>query len=118
MNEATHNKGHTVVISRPFDYLVDNVQVHDTGGSDHFWVDCSILGPKAKTAQKSVMFHKIKSINVHQFKSDISSFRLGNLKSFKHLDDIVSLHDTELRNLMDKHAPVTTKLVTLHTEAP
>ena len=57
------------------------------------------------------------SINVNQFTSDVSLSWLCNLKSFKHDGGIVSSYDTELRNLIDKHAPVTTMLITLHHES-
>ena len=49
----------------------------------------------------------------------MSSSHLCDLKSFQHVDDIVSSYDTDLRNLIDKHAvTATTKLVTLHPESP
>ena len=115
---STNKSGHTLdlMITRSTDNLVQDVQVNDTGISDHFWVHSTILGPKPKTVKKEITYRKTKSINVDHFKSDIATSSLGQLDTYDNVNTIVSSYNTLLEELLDKHAPVITRIVTVHPQ--
>ena len=121
VREATHKKGHILdlVLSRSADDgLVSDIKVRDTDISDHYWVECTLQGPKPKTVRKEVTYRKIKAIEVESFKDDIMSSSLSHPESFTSTDEAVTTYNRVLTGLLDKHAPAVTKKVTIHPEAP
>ena len=69
--------------------------------------------------KKQVSFRKLKSINIDIFKTDISSSDLltGCLQ-LTDVDEIVNTYSHVLTSLIDKHAPMRTKLITLRPSCP
>jgi exonuclease III len=120
VDEETHQKGHTLdlVISRKTDELIENVKVHDMTVSDHYWVHCSLRGPKPSTVRKEISFRKLKSICVEQFETDILASSLSHIDPQDSIENAVNIYNEGLSHLLDQHAPVTTKVVTLHPNSP
>ena len=54
VTECTHKKGHILdlLLSHPSDELVDDVSTITYETSDHYWVHCSLLGPKPRSVKK------------------------------------------------------------------
>jgi hypothetical protein len=120
VREATHNKGQILdlIISCISDQIVDSISVKDTQISDHFWVHGSLLGPRPKTLKKSISYRKVKAIDTEQFTTDINTSKLAHAEFFDNVDEAVSTYNDELSNFLNKHAPVITRTITLHPEAP
>ena len=121
---ATHAHGHTldVVISRENSRIiegipsVDETPIGDTKSStklDHFAIVCKLNLVKPPRQRKSLTIRRYKEINIDNFQTDINSSCLLHERNAS-LDCEVDKYDSVLRNLIDKHAPVQTKLVTLH----
>ena len=117
---ATHIKGNTLdlIITRSDEELVKDITVTDSCISDHFWVGCSIVGPKPKTVRKQISFRKTKSIDLDHLKNDIHSSELGKTSSFHDVTDLVQQYNQTLNQLLDIHAPVVNKTVVVHPESP
>ena len=118
VHQSTHARGHTLdlIITRSSDQLVEDLSVTDTAISDHFWATCLLPGQKSKSVKKEISYRKIKAIDIAQFKSDIELSSLSS--SFNDVDTAVTTYNTELAKILDKHAPIVRKTVTLHPEAP
>ena len=129
VNEPTHVRGHTldVVITREVDKIINNLEVTDPGlldnlgkiSNDHFAITFNVLAAKPPPVRKIVSFRKIHSINVDEFREEIA-----NSEAFKNsllIDDIDQITDTynkELIKLIEKHAPLRTKTITLRPNCP
>ena len=120
VKDITHNRGHMLdlVISCPSDQLVDDISVKDMQVSDHFWVHGSLLGPKPKTVKKEISFRKIRSINMENFENDVTLSLLAKLDSTDSIEGAVSKYNSELADILNKHAPVITKTVVIHPDTP
>jgi hypothetical protein len=117
---STHQKGHTLdlVITRSTDALVQDIGTKDTALSDHFWINCSLVGAASTSVQKDITFRKIKSISVEQFQSDFHASGLLEIDPQDSVETAVSMYNSTLSDLLDKHAPLKKKTVTLHPNAP
>jgi hypothetical protein len=120
VQQTTHERGHTLdlIITCAADQLVQDVVTMDTGISDHFWIHCSLSGPKPKSVRKQISYRKIKAINTEAFVTDIRASPLSFTDSFESVHTAVDIYNTQLSNILDKHAPLVTKSITLHPEAP
>jgi hypothetical protein len=74
---------------------------------------CKLNLVKTPRQRKSLTIRRYKEINIDNFQTDINSSCLLHERNAS-LDCEVDKYDSVLRNLIDKHAPVQTKLVTLH----
>jgi hypothetical protein len=84
---------------------------------DHFALLFQVNMNKAQTVRKQVSYRKLSGINVQEFVSDIScSQPLHDLDL--PLCDLVHTYDTTLAGLIDGHAPLITKNITLRPHAP
>ena len=119
VGEPTHKSGHTLdlIFSRADDALIDTVTVRDTGISDHFWVECLLLGPKPKTFRKVITHRKLKKIDIESLKTDILESRLSE-ESMDTCEKAVKVYNNVLTDLLDKHAPAVTSSVIVHPETP
>ena len=118
----THEKGHTLdlVISRPSDELLCDLNVEESrmGKCDHHWIHCLLRGPKPKTLQKQISYRKIKSIDLAQFSNDLQNSDLFLNNTFDTLENAVSVYNSTLENALNSHAPVISKTITIHSDAP
>ncbi|KAH3793890.1 hypothetical protein DPMN_147414 [Dreissena polymorpha] len=81
VKEPTHVRGHTldVVITRDTEDTVSNVDVTDPGHSvssgnisyDHYAVILNARASKPANVRKTVIFRKLRDINIKTFKQDI-----------------------------------------------
>lgn len=113
VSEPTHRRGHTLdaVLTRDTDTLLcGDVRVSDPGLSDHMAISCQLSMTKPNVTRLSISYRKYKDIDIDAFKSDITDSIAINM----HLntEDMVSLYDSTLISVVDKHAPLVHKTIT------
>ena len=129
VKDPTHVAGHTldVIITRDTDNIVSNIEVKDPALSDsngkilrdHYAVIFDTKFEKPKPIQKTVSFRKFKSINIEKFKEDLKSLDILNAETVvSDLDEYVDSLNTSLTSLVEKHAPLQTKTITLRPSNP
>ena len=80
--------------------------------SDHCFVLFSINISKPQLSRQKLSFRKIKVIDTTTFMADLSASRLCKDPP-SDLDKLVDCYNTTLVNLLDRHAPLKTKTVTV-----
>ena len=122
-NESTHKDGHTLdlVITRSDDNIVSQLTTDSPFRiSDHTAVRFHLLLNKPAFDKKLVTFRKLRSINFDNFCSDVENSCLPSLFTTHHkcLDELISQYNVVLSSILDNHAPIKTKPVTLRPAAP
>ncbi len=125
---ATHYIGHTldVLISRDTSKLISKTKVIDIGlcdnqGNiirDHYSVTCKMNIPHAScTNRQLVSYRKLRDINVQQFQQDIiASVALNSTTG--NVETLTERYIEGLCSLIDLHAPLLHRIVTLRPHAP
>ncbi|CAG2254533.1 unnamed protein product [Mytilus edulis] len=119
----THIRGHTldVIISRENSSIllgepsIEDTQIYNDKSNaslDHFAVHSRINLRKPARLKKSLTIRKINNIDVESFKADIDT------NCFIHnndpgIENLVKSHNSDLKAVLDKHAPVQTKIITM-----
>ena len=125
----THALGHTldVIITRDMDNIVSNIEVIDPGLSDgtgkvskdHFAVTFNANVAKPAPIRKTVTFRKLRSIDVDTFKNELTeSESLRSCGEISDPEELVGTYTHVLNDLIEKHAPLRTKTITLRPTCP
>ena len=122
-NGSTHKDGHTLdlVITRSDDDIVSNLSIDSPFViSDHAAIHFHLKLKKPVFDKKLVTFRKLSSIDFINFCSDVSNSSLPRLFAapVPCLDDLIIQYNNVLSSILDIHAPVKTKTVTLRPAAP
>ncbi len=80
--------------------------------SDHSFVSCHIGEEKPGLEKREIRYRKIKSIDHNAMKNDLQELANSYSKE-DDLDTLVVTYESGLKCIMDKHAPVQTKMVTV-----
>ena len=67
--------------------------------------------------KKNITFRKTKSINIDDFKNDIRN-SMAQVDLNENLENLVDTYQASLLEVLDKHAPKQTKLVTIREKTP
>jgi hypothetical protein len=120
----THYKGHTldVLLTKVSSNIVKQVQVRDPCFTDkqgnllhdHFAICAMIDASKPRPIKTKVSFRRTKQLDLDSFMVDIKQSELHTVKDEK----LVSAYHKVLLDLMDKHAPLVEKVITLRPNAP
>ena len=117
--EPTHHKGHILdlVISRQSENIISPVSVNHDLPSDHYAVlyEVELAGPgliKQQTTSRNY-----KNIDMEKFKNDIILSNI-NVQTTSDPATLVENYDDIIRTVIDKHAPVQTKSITLRPRTP
>ena len=116
----THEKGHTLdlVLTRQEESaLVNNITVSPLDRFDHYTIAFTIPWTKPAIEKQKINFRKIKDIDISSFTQDISDSKLVESPPLD-LDELVTLYNSELKSVIDKHAPAIVKEVVLRPHAP
>ena len=108
----THEKGNILdlVITRTnSDIAVKNIKPGDFI-SDHRVIHATLSLPKGNFEKRVVAFRRLQAIHQLNFKHDLQQF-VDNAEMYVSLEELASYYDSELRKILDKHAPVISKLV-------
>ena len=116
----THKSNHVldVIITRSDELsLVKGINVHDPVISDHFAVHCNLSVLKTKQPTKSISFRKLHKIDKNQFHNDITNSSLLQSPA-SDLTELCNQYDSVLSTILDSHAPIRSKLITIRPKAP
>ena len=108
----THDQGGTldlVITNRSFAEKMSNFGIHQSStSSDHFLIlfDVELKTIPKDGAKTYTTYRNFAKIDVDKFQEDIINSELGNFDSSISVDEAVSLYDSVLIKLMDKHCPV------------
>ena len=119
VNQPTHERGHILdlIITRQCDDLLDGLPTTDYLFSDHFSVLCNLKRAKPTLPVEHVTFRKIKSIDIESFKNDVANTNLC-LNSPVNLDELARCYNKTLADVLNRHAPLQTKTVTVRPLIP
>ena len=116
VEQHTHCKGHTLdlIIARTTDYVVSAVKVNHWQAlpSDHSAIRCVLNISRPKATKRVVRFRKLTTIDMNTFKADIAASSLVNALA-NDIETLRTLFDYVLSNLLDQHAPMNSKSITL-----
>ena len=114
----THLDGHTLdlVISRPSDNVVADCVVSALI-EDHFAVHTLVRAHRPVRPQKRISYRELDRINADHFVADLLSLPLFTTPS-DDLDGLLLQYNSGLASLLDKHAPVRTKVITVRPPNP
>lgn len=121
VTSETHVNGHTLdlVITRTDDNLVSKTKVHSLI-SDH-WSVCSILAaarnPTISGERKKITFRALRKIDKEEFGADMREAFSVNPLDYT-VSDLAALYEREATHILDKHAPLKTKLASVKPMAP
>jgi hypothetical protein len=101
----THSSGHTLdlLITHSSSNLVSFAFPQDNCISDHLSVIAQLDIPKSKTSKTTFTYRPLKSIDTDLFSNDIKS-AFSNYASLD-INSLVTLYNSTLSSLLDKHAP-------------
>ena len=118
----THRSGNTLdlVITRNDESTARDFDVFDPVISDHYVVSCSLVQLKKAFEPKEVNYRKLKSIDLPELRDDISDSPLiSTVDEAGHdLESMLTLYNTSLIGLLEKHAPLITRNITIRPSAP
>jgi hypothetical protein len=115
------------VISRETDNIVSNIEVVDPGLSDssgnilrdHLAVTFDVKASKAAPVRKSVSYRKLRSIDIDSFRDDIRKTEFFNTECIpSDIDGFIVEYSDSLTSILDKHAPMINKTITLRPSCP
>ena len=114
VSTPTHDKGHILdlVISSVNSTLQPTISVHPVSPSDHFPITINLtISPLPTPPPELRSFRSYRSFNLEAFLSDLTDSRLITHPPDS-LGSLLIAYDTTLHTLLDKHAPIKSKLFT------
>ena len=116
---ATHISGHTLdlAITKSNGTFLSGISTFDPVISDHSAVKINLLLQKPLFRKETRNYRKHRSIDYDDLCDDTKNSTLIKGPS-SHLDILVYQYDNELRSLLDRHAPVKQRVVTVGPSAP
>ena len=119
VNVGTHRNGHTLdlLINKSDDNMLNNFNVYDPNISDHLAVMCDVSIRKPLFRKEVKFYRKLRSLDMESFLSDVAASPLV-IDPSSDLDHLAQQYDCLLRSIMDKHAPVKRRVVTIKPAAP
>ena len=106
-----------MVLTRTSDNLVHSIQV-GSHFSDHFAVHCKLNLQKPGYAKNLVTYRKLKAINCTDFECDIENSELITSPKPDLITGLINQYNETLRALLNKHAPMKSRSVTLRPRNP
>ena len=119
VTEATHIKGHTidVVITPNIDSYVQDLNITQLDLSHHSLIDFNLKTETKTKSEKTISFRSFKNIDTPQFRSEVQE-KLIDLPQTNNIQSRVESYNATLTELVEKHAPVKTKVIKVVNEAP
>ena len=116
VNDPTHTGGHTLdLVFTNTDDVVHSLTVDNLYISDHFPILVHLILPKPPLIQKRIKYRSIKSVSVEDLQHDIDSLHFH--ESVADVETAVSRYNSGLAELLEKHAPLKTRLITVRPDS-
>ena len=115
----THRSGYTsdLLITRDLDGLVQTSPISDSFLSHHCTVLSELTLRIPATTVKEVCYRETKAIDIESFKDDLRKSRLCQDPPDA-LTDLVFCYGSTMTSLLDKHAPLQKKTITVRPRVP
>ena len=115
----THKSNHVLdlIITRSDENSVNNVTVHDPVLSDHYAVHCMLPVNKPLLQSKKISYRKLRTIDADSLRQDIKDSALYKSPTTE-LSDLCAQYDSVLSSILNKHAPLRTRSISLRPRAP
>ena len=119
VRQPTHLHGHTLdlIISRFSETIVHEVTVESPMISDHKFVIVKINMQRPTLPMKKIKYRMWKNFDLEKFKTDITNSEL-TLNMPVDVDSATSQYHTVLSKLLEKHAPLQERVITMRAKAP
>ena len=116
VQNPTHESGYTLdlVITRALSNFVRNVTVEQKI-SDHFAINCQLALKKPGIEKKEVTFRKLNQIDFDKFNLELCE-KFKGFDQLCDINDLTASYNSTLREVLDKHAPEQTKVITLRNK--
>ncbi len=113
VSAPTHSSHHTLdlIITRADDPIVFNVDTYDPAISDHKAITCSLRLNKPPALTKTINYRCLSKINIDKLLADLRESSLVN-STPDHLEELITIYNTKLTQLLDSHAPMKSKTIT------
>ena len=118
---ATQDRGHTLdlFITRQSDNVTVRPSVVPAGFSDHSAVQLRLTLSKPPLQRKEISYRKLRCIDKCAFKADLlESPFVTSIQQTVNPDDIVASYNSSVTTVLDKHAPLKTRNITLRPNSP
>ena len=116
---STQRSGKTLdlIITRDLDGFVQTTPISDSFLSEHCIVLSELALCMPATTVKEVCYRNTKAIDIESFKDDLRKSRLCQDPPDA-LTDLVSCYGSTMTSLLDKHAPLQKKTITVRRQVP
>ena len=105
-----------LLITRLSDSTSSGVHIHDAGLSAHYAVHCVLPLSKPPREVKTIVCRKLCGIDMESFSNDLQSVLAK--APVNNLSEITEHYNNALRQVLDKHAPEKSKVITIRPAAP
>ena len=114
-----HRSGHTLdlIIKRDLDGLIQTTPISDSFLSDHCTVISELTLRMPATTKEEIYYRKIKAIDIESFKEDLRESKLCQDPP-NVIADLVSCYGSVMTSLLDKHASLQKKTITVRPRVP
>jgi hypothetical protein len=123
VTDATHRRGHTLdwlMVTDETKPFITDISVNENLFSDHKTVFFHLAADRPPRAKQTVVSRNFKKVDPEAFTSDLGSAaaELGRQLEDCSVDQLVEMYDSTLSNLLNQHAPLVSKQVTVRPSAP
>nr|XP_058940209.1 uncharacterized protein LOC131768500 [Pocillopora verrucosa] len=112
-----NNNALDLIITRSGEETVLNLSINDPVISDHFAVLCTLAIKRPPKAKLTISSRKLRTIDPDNLRRDIRSSALYNSPS-QEITELCDQYDSVLLSILDKHAPLRTRIINLRPNAP
>lgn len=105
-----------LIVTRSGEETVLNLSVNDPVISDHFAVHCTLAIKRPPKAKLTISSRKLRTIDPDNLRRDIRSSTLYYSPS-QEITELFDQYDSVLLSILDKHAPLRTRIITLRPNA-
>ena len=119
MSGPTHKDNHTldVVITRECENIIHTWSTSNPRLSDHMTIHTKLSLARPRPSRLKKQFRKLRSVDATAFRNDVITSALFS-SSANNVDELCDQYDSELRRIVNTHAPFKTCLITSRLAAP
>ena len=114
----SHSSGHTLdwILTEKDDSVVSCIRKHLHLPSDHVAVTCNLAIGRPDIVKKHLSWRNLKGIDMDSILQDLSSEISSNIP--EDIDSLASFYEKSLRSVLDIHAPIKDRHITLRPMTP
>ena len=118
IQDVTHTSGHIIDLlnTKSHESPIFDVEVTDPLISDHKCISFHLDSTKPQYPQKEITYRKMKDFDLESFQTDLKASLSKFDPSEGSVSEVADRYNTILEATLDKHAPLTTKTVTVRPQ--